>query len=87
LHEGALLALFAFVVEAELFCFVAFPLFPDAFELLRKELEKLDPSVKFILFLEKFCGVDKNKLRFSIQIFSDISKEKSIDYWMKELSK
>lgn len=50
-------------------------------------LTNTDPRMvkKFILFLEKFCGIDRNKLRFSIQIFSDISKEKSIDYWMKEL--
>ena len=50
-------------------------------------LTNTDPEMvrKFILFLEKFCNIDRNKLRFSIQIFSDISKERAINYWMKEL--
>lgn len=40
---------------------------------------------KFIEFLEKVFSIDRKKLRFSIQIFSDISKEKALDYWMSEL--
>lgn len=50
-------------------------------------LTNTDPKMvkKFIDFLEKFCGVDKNKLRFSLQIFSDIFETTAIKYWMKEL--
>ena len=40
---------------------------------------------KFINFLEKFCGIDRNKLRFSIQIFKDIVPKKALDYWTNEL--
>lgn len=39
----------------------------------------------FINFLEKFCGVNKSKLRFSLQIFEDITQEKALTYWIKEL--
>lgn len=40
---------------------------------------------KFITFLKKFCGIDRDKLRFSIQIFGDIVPEKALNYWKKEL--
>ena len=40
---------------------------------------------KFIDFLEKFCNIDKNKLRFSLQIFEDILPEKALNYWKGEL--
>ena len=40
---------------------------------------------KFIEFLEIFCGVEKNRLRFSLQIFDDITQEKALNYWRKEL--
>jgi hypothetical protein len=40
---------------------------------------------KFIDFLDKFCGVSKDRLRFSLQIFEDINKEKALAYWIKEL--
>jgi hypothetical protein len=40
---------------------------------------------KFVDFLEKFCGVDKNKLRFSLQIFKDNIPQKAISYWIREL--
>jgi len=40
---------------------------------------------KFIDFLEKFFGIDRNKLRFSIQIFSDLSPQKVLNYWKTEL--
>ena len=41
---------------------------------------------KFIEFLETFFKIDKNRLRFSIQIFSDISPKKALEFWKKELS-
>lgn len=40
---------------------------------------------KFIEFLEKFFSIDRNKLRFSLLIFSDISGEKALKYWSHEL--
>ncbi len=40
---------------------------------------------KYIEFLEKFFNIDKNRLRFSIQIFKDISPKVAIDYWSKGL--
>ncbi|MEY2664276.1 MAG: hypothetical protein RIT04_84 [Candidatus Parcubacteria bacterium] len=51
-------------------------------------LTNTDPKLirKFIEFLEYFCGIDRNKLRFSIQIFSDISPEKALAFWKKELN-
>ncbi len=51
------------------------------------KLTNTDPKLirKFIEFLEKLCGIDRNRLRFSIQIFRDISSETSINYWSKEL--
>jgi len=50
-------------------------------------LTNSDPKlvIKFIQFLEKFCNINKNKLKFSIQIFSDISPEKAFNYWKNEL--
>ena len=40
---------------------------------------------KFIEFLVKILGVDKNDLKFSLQIFSDINPEKAKKYWVKYL--
>jgi hypothetical protein len=40
---------------------------------------------KFIDFLEEFCGVSKDQLRFSLQIFKDIDQEKALTYWAREL--
>ncbi len=40
---------------------------------------------KFIKFLESFFGIDKNKLRFSIQIHHDIEIEAALNYWSREL--
>jgi hypothetical protein len=51
-------------------------------------LSNSDPKLirKFIEFLEKFLTIDKNKLKISIQIFGDISPQKSLAYWIKELN-
>ncbi len=40
---------------------------------------------KFMEFLEKVFCIERKKLRFSIQIFSDISPEKALAYWRREL--
>ena len=37
--------------------------------------------IKFIKFLEEFFNIDKNKLRFSIQIFNDLVSEEVLNYW------
>ena len=39
----------------------------------------------FIHFLERFFAVDKNSLRFGLQIFSDIDPSIAQTYWMKAL--
>lgn len=50
-------------------------------------LTNSDPKLirKFIEFLEKFLSIDKNRIKISIQIFNDISPEKSLEYWIREL--
>lgn len=40
---------------------------------------------QFILFLERICGVDKKKLRFGLQIFSDINPDEAKSYWIDSL--
>ncbi len=46
-----------------------------------------DPKLirKFIEFLDKICGVGKEKLKFNLQIFSDLSEDEVVDFWMDEL--
>ena len=47
-----------------------------------------DPKLlrKFIEFLEKFLSIDSKRLRFSIQLFSDIAPDKALKFWCKELN-
>jgi len=47
-----------------------------------------DPDVIrfFIKFLEEIYKIDKKKLRFAIQIFSDINKKDSLSYWTERLN-
>ena len=40
----------------------------------------------FIEFLTEICGIDTNKLRYSLQIFSDVIPQDALNYWMKELN-
>lgn len=51
-------------------------------------LGNTDPSIirRFIEFLIKILGIKKSKLKFGLQIFSDISKKKALNFWLKELS-
>jgi len=46
-----------------------------------------DPELikTFIRFLETFLSIDKKKLRFSIQIFGDISPQRALWYWKRQL--
>lgn len=39
----------------------------------------------FIEFLVRMFGIHKSKLRFGLQIFTDIPKEKALAFWFKEL--
>jgi hypothetical protein len=39
----------------------------------------------FMRFLIELFGVDKDDLRFSLQIFSDIDPEEALMYWTHEL--
>jgi hypothetical protein len=50
-------------------------------------LGNTDPSLirSFIKFLVIILGVDKGKLRFGLQIFSDIPKEKALKFWLENL--
>ncbi len=51
-------------------------------------LGNTDPLLikKFLEFLYKICAVKKEKLRFGLQVFSDMDPNLVKDYWMKELS-
>ena len=42
---------------------------------------------KFIEFLVKVLGVDVKRLKFGLQIFSDMSESNILKYWLGELSK
>jgi len=50
-------------------------------------LGNTDPELikKFIEFLVKICRVSKKKMRFGLQIFSDMSPSKALKFWQKEL--
>ncbi len=50
-------------------------------------LTNSDPKLirKFIEFLNKFLSIDIKRLKFSIHIPEDISIDKTLKYWMKEL--
>lgn len=46
-----------------------------------------DPSLinKFIEFLVKILGVDKDKLKFSLQVYDDVDSEKVKRFWIQYL--
>lgn len=50
-------------------------------------LTNTDPRLilKFMDFIERMCGVKRESLRFSLQLFGDMSPEKTLQYWVKEL--
>ncbi len=39
----------------------------------------------FIDFLERFYEVPRKKFRFGLQVFSDMSPQKVLDFWVKEI--
>lgn len=51
------------------------------------KLGNTDPILieKFIEFLVKILGVNKNKIKFSLQIFSDINPRVAKGYWVNQL--
>lgn len=40
----------------------------------------------FIRFLTDICGIDTNKLRYSLQIFSEVNPQDALNYWISELN-
>lgn len=50
-------------------------------------LGNTDPKLigAFIAFLIKIFGIQTSKLRFGLQIFSDINEDEALDFWLKNL--
>jgi hypothetical protein len=50
-------------------------------------LSNTDPNLikAFIRFLVDFGGIKKNDLKFGLQVFSDVSPEKALEYWYQKL--
>ncbi|MBI2674177.1 MAG: hypothetical protein HYX22_00340 [Candidatus Yanofskybacteria bacterium] len=50
-------------------------------------LGNTDPKLikKFLEFLMRICGIEKKKLRFGLQVFSDMNTGRSLKFWLKEL--
>jgi len=50
-------------------------------------LGNTDPKLisEFVNFLTIMCGVNREKLKFSIQIFSDMDPELVLNFWTKQL--
>lgn len=51
-------------------------------------LGNTDPELlkMFIKFLVELYGIDKERLRFGLQLFSDISIETALNYWVRHLA-
>ena len=52
------------------------------------KLGNTDPKLvkKFIAFMEQSFKIERKKLRFGLQVFSDMSKTRVLNFWVKELS-
>ena len=50
-------------------------------------LGNTDPKLikTFIRFLETFFAIQPADLKFGLQVFSDVSKQKALEFWLKEL--
>jgi hypothetical protein len=50
-------------------------------------LGNTDPALVriFIKFLRDICGIDEKKLRFGLQIFSDMNPAEALNFWVREL--
>ena len=51
-------------------------------------LGNTDPALikKFINFLINIFGIRRDKLRFGLQIFNDMSNQKILNFWLKQLA-
>ncbi|PJA87064.1 MAG: hypothetical protein CO141_01410 [Candidatus Moranbacteria bacterium CG_4_9_14_3_um_filter_42_9] len=51
------------------------------------KLANTDPDLikKFIEFLVKILGFDKNSMKFSLQVFGDINSAEAKNYWINQL--
>ena len=47
-----------------------------------------DPGIvkQFMRFLVELCGVDKDQLRFGMQLFTDCDNNEALDYWTRHLA-
>ena len=52
------------------------------------KLGNTDPGIikTFIRFLVQVCDIDTNKIRYNLQIFSDVNPSNALAYWMRELN-
>jgi hypothetical protein len=50
-------------------------------------LGNTDPALVkiFIKFLRDICGIDEKKLRFGLQIFSDMNPTEALNFWARKL--
>ena len=50
-------------------------------------LGNTDPGIikTFRKFLVEICGINPDKLRYGLQVFSDINPKNALEYWMLEL--
>jgi len=50
-------------------------------------LGNTDPALirKFLEFIVKILGVNKSKIRFGLQVFSDMPKTKVLKFWLEQL--
>ena len=39
----------------------------------------------FVMFLKEICGVKEDKIRYSLQVFTDVSTHKALKFWQSEL--
>ena len=51
-------------------------------------LGNTDPKLieKFIIFLVEIFHIQKNDLKFGLQLFTDIDQERALDFWIKKLN-
>ncbi|NCO10501.1 hypothetical protein GW746_00995 [Candidatus Saccharibacteria bacterium] len=50
-------------------------------------LGNTDPGIikTFVSFLIKICSVSPGKIRYGLQVFSDIAEDVAVSYWLREL--
>lgn len=40
----------------------------------------------FVKFLVEICSIDSQRIRYGLQLFTDIDESRALDYWKKELN-